>query len=59
MEGDGRTYSYVASLTKVGVVDDWVQVMNVAKLVTVLYHAHTHMHTRVHTHAHTLVNLPI
>jgi len=38
VQGDGRTYSYVASLTKVGVVDDWVQVMNVAKLIPRVCH---------------------
>ena len=29
----GRTYSYVAALTKTGPVSDWEEVLNVAKLI--------------------------
>lgn len=38
VQGDGRTYSYVAALTKTGPVSDWEEVLNVAKLIPRVCH---------------------
>ena len=38
VQGDGRTYSYVAALTKTGAVDNWKEVLDVAKLIPRVCH---------------------
>jgi GMP synthase (glutamine-hydrolysing) len=38
VQGDGRTYSYVCGLTKNKPVNDWTEVMNIAKLITRVCH---------------------